>query len=53
MYLKNVYKTRSKTFNTVFNVKSGVFIFHLILVGQRIPDFRGSTAIMLSCRNFL
>ena len=27
-------------------------IFHLILVGQRIPDFRGNTAIMLSCRHF-
>ena len=53
MYLKNVYKARSKTFNTIFNVKRGVCIFHLILVGHRISDFRGSTAIMLSCRNFL
>ena len=53
MYLKNVYKTRSKTFNTKFNVKRDVCIFHLILVGHRIPNFRGSTAIMLSCRNFL
>ena len=42
-----------KTFNTICNVKRGVCIFHLILVGHRIPDFRVSTAIMLSCRHFL
>ena len=31
-----------KTFNTICNVKRGVCIFHLILVGHRIPDFRVS-----------
>ena len=47
MYLRNVYKTRSKTFNTIFNVKRGVCIFHLILVGHGMPDFRVSTTIIL------
>ena len=46
-----------KTLNTICNVKRGVCIFHLILVGHRIPDFRVSTAQPLcfhadiSCRD--
>ena len=52
MYLKNVCKTRSKTFNKICNVKRGVCSFHFILVDHRIPDFRVSTAITLSCQTF-